>query len=67
VLLTIFYRGDLVQKMEIGGKKVLKTDKTKFRKNRDKENYNFNKQKHHDKSYYRVLREELQEEKVYVV
>lgn len=53
--------------METGGKRVLKTDRTKFRKNKDKENYNFNKQKHHDKSYYRVFREELLEEKKYVV
>lgn len=53
--------------MEIGGKKVFRTEKTKFKKNKDKENLNFKKQKHHDKSYYRSLREELQEEKEYVL
>ncbi len=47
--------------MESGGKKILKPQKTKFRKNRDRENLNFNKQKHHDKSFYRLAKEEKEE------
>jgi hypothetical protein len=53
--------------MEICGKKLYRTEKTKFKKHKEKENLNFNKQKHHDKSYYRILREEIQEEKDYVI
>jgi hypothetical protein len=53
--------------MEIGSNKVLKTEKTKFKKNKDRENFKFTKQKHHDRSYYRTLREEIQEEREYVV
>jgi hypothetical protein len=41
-----------------GNKKIQKTIKTKFRKNTDKENNHFNKQKHHDKSFYRLAKEE---------
>ena len=40
------------------GKKIEKVQKTKFRKNKDvKENLN-NKMKHHDKSFYRLIKEE---------
>lgn len=41
-----------------GGKKFEKTNKTKFRKNRDFETFKVNKQKHHDKSTYRLSKEE---------
>lgn len=42
-----------------GGKKFQKTVKTKFKKNRDKEGSNqFEKPRHHDKSYYRLAKEE---------
>jgi hypothetical protein len=41
-----------------GGKKIEKVQKTKFRKNKDvKENLN-NKMKHHDRSFYRLIKEE---------
>lgn len=46
-----------------GNKKVQKTVKTKFRKNRDLD-YNDSdkkKQKHHDKSYYRLVKQEREE------
>jgi hypothetical protein len=44
--------------METGAKKIVKTQKTKFRKNQDvKENYH-GKLKHHDKSFYRLVKEE---------
>ena len=44
--------------MLTGGKKIQKTQKTKFRKNQDRENQESKKQKHHDKSFYRLMREE---------
>lgn len=44
--------------METGGKKFVKPQKTKFRKNKETENINKQKQKHHDKSFYRLLRQE---------
>jgi hypothetical protein len=44
-----------------GGKKVEKPQKTKFRKNSDHENRNFDKKKHHDKSLYRLAKEEREE------
>ena len=44
-----------------GGKKIQKTQKTKFRKNKDHENFNLEKKKHHDKSFYRLAREEKTE------
>jgi hypothetical protein len=47
--------------METGGKKIVKTQKTKFRKNRDRENPNFHKQKHHDKSFYRLVKQEKED------
>jgi hypothetical protein len=50
--------------METGGKKFIKPSKTKFRKNRDREDLKTQKQKHHDKSFYRLFR---QEENDYVV
>lgn len=45
-----------------GGKKYEKTSKTKFKKNRDSENFKINKQKHHDKSTYRLTKEERENE-----
>ena len=44
-----------------GGKKIQKTTKTKFRKNKDHENFKLDKKKHHDKSFYRLAREEKTE------
>jgi hypothetical protein len=44
-----------------GGKKVEKPQRTKFRKNSDHENKNNEKKKHHDKSLYRLAREEREE------
>jgi hypothetical protein len=44
-----------------GGQKIQKTQKTKFRKNKDKESIKFEKKKHHDKSFYRLAREEKTE------
>ena len=44
--------------METGAKKIVKTQKTKFRKNKDRENLNFTKSKHHDKSFYRLAKQE---------
>lgn len=41
-----------------GGRKFQKSQKTKFKKNKDFENIKLNKQKHHDKSTYRLKREE---------
>jgi hypothetical protein len=42
-----------------GGKKFQKPEKTKFRKNREANEYLHNgKQKHHDKSLYRLLKQE---------
>jgi len=41
-----------------GNKKIQKTTKTKFKKNVDRENGHFQKQKHHDKSFYRLAKEE---------
>lgn len=52
--------------MESSGKKVVKTQKTKFRKNQDSYENVKQKPKHHDKSFYRLLRQE-KEEKDYVV
>ena len=45
-----------------GGKKFQKTVKTKFRKNKDREGgKHFEKQRHHDKSFYRLAKEEKEE------
>lgn len=44
----------------IGGTKVQKAQRTKFRKNSDRNDYNSSgsKQKHHDRSFYRLAKEE---------
>lgn len=47
--------------METGGKKTIKTQKTKFRKNKDRENPNLTKTKHHDKSFYRLVKQEKED------
>ncbi len=44
-----------------GGKKYQKTTKTKFRKNRDPEPMKHDKQRHHDKSFYRLVKQEKEE------
>ena len=43
-----------------GGKKFQRTEKTKFCKNRDSNDYSnlHTKQKHHDKTIYRLLKQE---------
>jgi hypothetical protein len=43
-----------------GGKKFQKSEKTKFRKNRDSNDYGQQnqKQKHHDKTLYRLMKQE---------
>jgi hypothetical protein len=43
--------------MFAGGNKTQKIQKTKFRKNADSERYS-NQHKHHDKSTYRLLKQE---------
>ncbi len=47
--------------MLTGGKKYQKPVKTKFKKNRDKENQNLFKPKHHDKSVYRLAKQEKED------
>jgi hypothetical protein len=47
-----------------GGRKYEKPQKTKFKKNRDSENFKLNRQKHHDKSTYKLRREEEKNEYV---
>lgn len=44
-----------------GGKKFQKPTKTKFRKNYDRESVKHEKQKHHDKSFYRLAKQEKEE------
>lgn len=47
--------------MLTGGKKFQKPTKTKFKKNRDKENQNLFKPKHHDKSVYRLAKQDKED------
>lgn len=44
-----------------GGKKLQRPRKTKFRKNVDRETLNLDKNKHHDKTLYRLVKEERTE------
>ena len=44
--------------MLTGGKKYEKPVKTKFKKNKDQQGNKHDKQKHHDKSFYRLVKEE---------
>lgn len=41
-----------------GGKKYEKPVKTKFKKTKEQQGSKHDKQKHHDKSFYRLMREE---------
>jgi hypothetical protein len=48
--------------MFTGGKKYQKTTKTKFRKNKDHDDDKQSvRQRHHDKSFYRLVKEEKKE------
>ena len=48
--------------MFTGGKKIQKTTKTKFRKNKDREgSKHFDKTRHHDKSFYRLVKQEKED------
>jgi hypothetical protein len=47
--------------MLAGGSKFKKTVKTKFKQNRDRETVNLNKPRHHDKSFYRLAKQEKEE------
>jgi hypothetical protein len=47
--------------METGGKKFVKPQKTKFRKNKDGENQKLFKQKQHDKNAYRLLKQDRED------
>jgi hypothetical protein len=50
--------------MLAGGKKFEKPKKTKFKENRDNESYfskNLKKNRHHDKSFYRLVKQEQDE------
>lgn len=50
----------------IGGIKVERIQKTKFRKERDQENPGFKyKKKHHDKSTYRMMKEDDHDVELY--
>lgn len=44
--------------MIYGGKKFQKAEKTKFKKNQDRESGKLDKTRHHDKSFYRLMKEE---------
>lgn len=48
--------------MLAGGSKVQKIQKTKFKKTTDSDNYTKSKPKHHDRSTYRLLRQEKEYE-----
>ena len=47
--------------MLVGGKKYQKPSKTKFKKNRDKEDQHLFRQKHHDKNAYRLIKQERED------
>lgn len=47
--------------MLAGGSKFQKTVKTKFKQNKDRETVNLNKKRHHDKSFYRLAKQEKEE------
>jgi hypothetical protein len=48
----------------LGGKKIHKTVKTKFRKNEEDKLNAKDKRKHHDKTMYRLLRQQEREDYV---
>ena len=60
VLPTMFFRG-VNSHMLAGGSKFQKTVKTKFKQNKDRETVKFEKKRHHDKSYYRLAKQEKEE------
>ena len=60
VLPTIFFKG-VNSHMLAGGSKFQKTVKTKFKQNKDRETVNLNKKRHHDKSFYRLAKQEKEE------
>lgn len=48
--------------MLTGGKKVHKTIKTKFKKSKEQQgSKHFDKPKHHDKSFYRLVKQEKED------
>ena len=47
--------------MLAGGNKYQKPVKTKFKKNQDREALKFEKKRHHDKTLYRLAKEEKEE------
>ena len=48
--------------MLTGGKKFQKTTKTKFKKNKDQQgSKHFEKTRHHDKSFYRLVKQEKED------
>jgi hypothetical protein len=57
---TIFFKG-VNSHMLAGGSKFQKTVKTKFKQNKDRETVKFEKKRHHDKSYYRLAKQEKEE------
>lgn len=57
---TIFFKG-VNSHMLAGGSKFQKTVKTKFKQNKDREAVKFEKKRHHDKSYYRLAKQEKEE------
>jgi hypothetical protein len=44
--------------MSTGSKQIIKTQKSKFKKNQDKETFKQFRKKHHDKSTYRLMKDE---------
>ena len=44
-----------------GGQKFQKPEKTKFKKNRDREDSKLEKKRHHDKTFYRLAKEEKED------
>jgi hypothetical protein len=44
--------------MSTGSKQIIKTQKSKFKKNQDKETLKQFRKKHHDKSTYRLMKDE---------
>lgn len=45
----------------IGGLRIQRAQKTKFRKEKDQEQFSYKKKKHQDKSTYRMIKEENSE------
>lgn len=60
VSLTMFFKG-VNSHMLAGGNKFQKTVKTKFKPNKDRESVKLDKKRHHDKSFYRLAKQEKEE------